>query len=209
MGAEQAGYTLAIIGCGTMGVAVMSGVLDTKKIQEARRAASAALSQSQRNSERNTNGRNTPQDENGASVDLSASIASLLEIDEGGGDAHDGSHHNAPIQLPGRFLACVARTESAKRLRKTFEDHKDIVEVLASENLKAAKNADVIVLACKPQMVGDILSEPGMKEALRGKLVCSICAGLTIQRIREWVDEDTTVVRAMPNTPSKVSVIID
>lgn len=213
------GYTLAIIGCGTMGVAVLSGVLDSKRIIEARQAASRALSQSQKRQTSpdgaDASGGGTPQMD-----DLSASVASLLEINDDG-ESHgptpapaEGSSLSSAaaaasaaqtsMQLPAKFLACVARTESAKRLRKTFEEHADVVQVYAADNLRAAKEADVILLACKPQMVGDVLAEDGMREALRGKLVCSICAGLTIKSICESLERETTVVRAMPNTPSKV-----
>lgn len=43
-----------------------------------------------------------------------------------------------------------------------------------------------------------------MKEALEGKLLISILAGTTIPMMKEWVPETCTVVRSMPNTPSKV-----
>lgn len=44
-----------------------------------------------------------------------------------------------------------------------------------------------------------------MSEAISGKLVISICAGVTLSQLRSWVPKDTEVVRAMPNTPCKVS----
>jgi pyrroline-5-carboxylate reductase len=43
-----------------------------------------------------------------------------------------------------------------------------------------------------------------MSEAVDGKLVISICAGVTIAQLRSWVPASTKVVRAMPNTPCKV-----
>jgi pyrroline-5-carboxylate reductase len=43
-----------------------------------------------------------------------------------------------------------------------------------------------------------------MSEALEGKLLISILAGTTISMMREWVPSSCTVVRSMPNTPSKV-----
>jgi pyrroline-5-carboxylate reductase len=53
-------------------------------------------------------------------------------------------------------------------------------------------------------MVKLILAEEGMSEALEGKLLISICAGVTMSQLKSWVHESTIVVRAMPNTPSKV-----
>lgn len=59
-------------------------------------------------------------------------------------------------------------------------------------------------LSCKPQIVHTILAEPGIKEALDGKLLISILAGVTMRQITGWVLPTTRVVRAMPNTPCKV-----
>jgi hypothetical protein len=44
-----------------------------------------------------------------------------------------------------------------------------------------------------------------MSQAVEGKLVISICAGVTIAQLRSWVPASTKIVRAMPNTPCKVS----
>ena len=43
-----------------------------------------------------------------------------------------------------------------------------------------------------------------MVEALEGKLLISILAGVTIRQLTGWVLPSTRVVRAMPNTPCKV-----
>lgn len=43
-----------------------------------------------------------------------------------------------------------------------------------------------------------------MKEALEGKLLISILAGVTISQMTAWVLPSTKVIRAMPNTPCKV-----
>lgn len=58
--------------------------------------------------------------------------------------------------------------------------------------------------SCKPQLAHIILSEQGMTEALEGKLLISILAGVTIRQLTGWVSSSTRVVRAMPNTPCKV-----
>jgi pyrroline-5-carboxylate reductase len=59
--------------------------------------------------------------------------------------------------------------------------------------------------SCKPQVARTILSEAGMKEVLKSKLLISILAGVTIAQLRGLVDLSTRVVRAMPNTPCQVS----
>jgi pyrroline-5-carboxylate reductase len=45
-----------------------------------------------------------------------------------------------------------------------------------------------------------------MEAALDGKLLVSICAGVTIAQLKSWVPASVNVVRAMPNTPCKVSL---
>lgn len=61
--------------------------------------------------------------------------------------------------------------------------------------------------SCKPQVAHTILSQPGINEALEGKLLISILAGVTISQLTSWVRPTTRVVRAMPNTPCKVCII--
>jgi len=60
-------------------------------------------------------------------------------------------------------------------------------------------------ISCKPQLAAHLLLSEGMSEALEGKLLISILAGTTIGMMREWVPSSCTVVRSMPNTPSKVN----
>jgi len=79
-----------------------------------------------------------------------------------------------------------------------------LVEIVAGENLRAVKAADVVILCCKPQLAYSILSQPGISDALDGKLLVSILAGVTISQMSRWVLPSTKVVRAMPNTPCKI-----
>lgn len=78
------------------------------------------------------------------------------------------------------------------------------VQVIENDNVKGVQEADVVLLCCKPQMCEEILAQAGMADALEGKLLVSILAGVRIERLREMVPESTRVVRAMPNTASKV-----
>jgi len=109
--------------------------------------------------------------------------------------------------VPSRYIACVSREESATKLRNIFGSLGFLgsgIAVVAGENVGSAQQADVILLCCKPQLAHIILSAPGMKEALDGKLLISILAGVTIQQLKDWVSPTTTVIRAMPNTPCKI-----
>jgi len=113
---------------------------------------------------------------------------------------------SADESLPSRFIACVSKEESVKRIQEIFNLGYlgPSIEVSAGQNVKAVQEADVILLCCKPQLAESILSEPGLKEALERKLLISILAGVTITQLTAMVAPSTKVIRAMPNTPCKV-----
>jgi len=71
------------------------------------------------------------------------------------------------------------------------------------DNRKAAREADIVILAVKPQGMGDVLKElaPVID---RKKLVISIAAGIPIRFIAERLKKGVPVVRVMPNTPALV-----
>ena len=67
----------------------------------------------------------------------------------------------------------------------------------------AVADADVILLAVKPQIMPQVLDQlKGHVKA--GQMVLSIAAGTTIGMIRDRLGEGINVVRSMPNTPALV-----
>ena len=72
-----------------------------------------------------------------------------------------------------------------------------------TDNLSACRGADVVLVCLKPQRYAAILDTPEMREALAGKLLISIAAGVTLDKLAQWLP-DTAVIRAMPNTPTRV-----
>jgi pyrroline-5-carboxylate reductase len=65
----------------------------------------------------------------------------------------------------------------------------------------AAEDADVVVLAVKPQVVPAVLAE--ISGSINpAQLVLSIAAGITTHAITRRVGSDQAVIRAMPNTPA-------
>jgi len=72
-----------------------------------------------------------------------------------------------------------------------------------TSNVAAADASDVVLLAVKPQSAEKVLTEPGMADALSGKLLISICAGVTTAQLADWAP-GARVLRAMPNTPALV-----
>jgi pyrroline-5-carboxylate reductase len=120
-----------------------------------------------------------------------------------------------PMRLPSRFIACVRRPESAKKVKSALWEHSSILKVVQNENVASVQKAEVILLACKPYMAKELLSEAGMAKALHGKLLISICAGVSVHQLENILhgavpqqdpEEDgrCRIVRAMPNTASLI-----
>ncbi|MEE2730289.1 MAG: pyrroline-5-carboxylate reductase [Pseudomonadota bacterium] len=72
------------------------------------------------------------------------------------------------------------------------------------DNINACQKADVVVLAVKPQVMGDVLAPLKDLFAQRKPLVMSIAAGITLAQLEHWLGADTPIVRCMPNTPALV-----
>ena len=99
--------------------------------------------------------------------------------------------------VPSQIIATDVRAERRDFLAKTFG-----VRAM-DDNLQAVTAADIVVLAVKPQQVGEVLA--GFKPAMSNKkLVISIAAGVTTARIERELGEGTHVMRVMPNTPALV-----
>ncbi|EXJ72533.1 pyrroline-5-carboxylate reductase [Cladophialophora psammophila CBS 110553] len=171
----SSGMTLTILGCGTLGIAILSGILSSLSESSASHAPSPAYPDS---------GTATPTTE------------------------------SPPQRTPSNFIACVRRPESAKRIKVAVQSYRPNVTILQNENVKGTHNADVVILGCKPYMVSELLREEGMKEALAGKLLISICAGVPVEQIGrvlygesypENIPENACrIVRVMPNTAAIV-----
>jgi len=86
--------------------------------------------------------------------------------------------------------------EKAEALKKALE-----VDV-SSSALQIAESCELLFLAVKPQDIDDLLGE--IKEAVAGKLIVSIAAGVTTKNIEERINPTTRVIRIMPNTPARV-----
>jgi pyrroline-5-carboxylate reductase len=69
-----------------------------------------------------------------------------------------------------------------------------------SDNLAACRAAGVVLVCVKPHEVAAALDDDRMREALAGKLVISIAAGVRLDQLRGWLP-GSGVIRAMPNTP--------
>ncbi|OIW33503.1 pyrroline-5-carboxylate reductase [Coniochaeta ligniaria NRRL 30616] len=170
-GASSEELTMAVLGCGTMGISILSGIL-----------------------------------------------TSLQELSESG-TSTPFSNEETPSRLPSRFIACVRRPESAEKVASAL-GHFPALKIVQNENVPSAQQSEVVLLACKPSALSEVLNEEGMREALKGKLLISILPGVSVQQIEDTLyprltyadqlagvkqlDVECTVVRAMPNTASLV-----
>jgi pyrroline-5-carboxylate reductase len=75
--------------------------------------------------------------------------------------------------------------------------------VTAVDVAGAAKSADILVVAVKPQDI-DALLDVLAAEVSPGTLVVSLCAGLPTALFERRLPQGTPVVRVMPNTPMLV-----
>lgn len=75
---------------------------------------------------------------------------------------------------------------------------------VSQSNDEACQFAEAIVLAVKPQMMGDMLSTLKANNELKGKLFLSIAAGLPVSRLQAMLGGEYPVIRIMPNTPSLI-----
>ena len=121
---------------------------------------------------------------------------------------------SAPKDTPNlqNFVACDTWAPAEANVKKALGHYNFSLQTYTNENLKGVQAADIVLLSCKPYGYKDILGEDGMKDALKGKVLVSILAGVTQQQIEDFlypegaskVEGACRVVRVMPNTASFV-----
>ncbi len=113
------------------------------------------------------------------------------------GSALIGGMLRARLTEPRRITASRRNEEALKELRRRWGIH------AVSDNRKAAEGAQIVILAVKPQISRQVLSElaSGMDKT---QLVISLMAGITTETINKRLKKPCPVVRAMPNTPALV-----
>ncbi|KAJ5787793.1 NADP oxidoreductase coenzyme F420-dependent [Penicillium paradoxum] len=127
---------------------------------------------------------------------------------------------NAPAEkakeLPfNRYVACVRSESSEKRLTERFANSMGELTISRNANLRALKAADVIILGTDPADIENVLTQPGIHETLVDKLLISIAAGWTRQKLETTLYGSVTtaenaagrawVVRTLPNIAAQVS----
>jgi pyrroline-5-carboxylate reductase len=73
-----------------------------------------------------------------------------------------------------------------------------------SNNQAAAKKAEIIILAVKPQIIKEVAIELASVLGEKNPLIISIIAGVKINQLEDWLGSHLAIVRCMPNTPALV-----
>lgn len=94
---------------------------------------------------------------------------------------------------PEQIIATTRRPDRADALRERYG-------VVVAGNAEAAKSAETLVLAVKPQDMAALLAEIA-PFVPADRLVISVAAGITTQFVESRLGEQVPVVRVMSNTP--------
>jgi pyrroline-5-carboxylate reductase len=100
--------------------------------------------------------------------------------------------------VPADLLSATdVRAERAAQLTRQF------AITAHADNPRLVREADVVILAVKPQSMAGVLAE--IAPAVTAKhLLISIAAGVSTAAIRAGLGKDARVIRVMPNTPALV-----
>ncbi len=66
------------------------------------------------------------------------------------------------------------------------------------DNRRAVQHADALLVAVKPQVIGEVLSEL-REDFAEGQLLISIAAGVSLAALREMAGDRPNLIRVMPN----------
>lgn len=83
---------------------------------------------------------------------------------------------------------------------------REVLEINATQdNLEAVEQADIIVLAVKPQQMQAVAKQIAPVVQKKSQpLVISVAVGISTQMLEKWLGNTIAIVRSMPNTPSLI-----
>jgi len=98
--------------------------------------------------------------------------------------------------------AAIAVAEPNVELRSALAH--DFGVAAHADNVAAARDANTLVLAVKPQVMQSVCE--GLRATVQANkpLIVSIAAGIRIEQLARWLGGNVSVVRAMPNTPALI-----
>ena len=125
------------------------------------------------------------------------------------GEALMGAMIKSKITVPKNIYASDTSKKKLNAVSRSYGIH------ILSDNIRLFSDCDIIILAVKPQHMGQVLSEIAGDAAYtvsHKKLVISIAAGVSIQRLEHFLytplaagkQKKLPIIRVMPNTPALV-----
>ncbi|KAI9367598.1 pyrroline-5-carboxylate reductase dimerization-domain-containing protein [Aspergillus egyptiacus] len=126
-----------------------------------------------------------------------------------------------------KYICCVQTESSAQRLRSQFPTAPNLQISTGGNTLQPIQDANVIILALDPSVIHAVLTTAGLRPALAGKLLISVAAGWTAQKLEETLyslssssssdghgnilpgtsqtsKEEVFILRALPNIAAQV-----
>lgn len=119
------------------------------------------------------------------------------------GAGNMGSSLLAGLIANGYSKECIAISDPSEQkceaLQKAFLIHANV------SNRDVIKNADIIILAVKPQIIETVMKEIASTVRQQKPLIISIAAGISIKKIQAILSENSAIIRVMPNMPVSVN----
>jgi len=100
---------------------------------------------------------------------------------------------------PSQITVCDVRPDQLAQLQLRYKVR------ASADNRWAARDADILLLAVKPQHMKHVLEELG-PVIRKSQLVLSIAAGIPSSFIENYLAKGVPVIRIMPNTPALVGL---
>ena len=118
-----------------------------------------------------------------------------------------GAGHMAGALIGGMIRSKLCPPKSIIAARRSAEALQELQKKwgvrTSTDNRKAVAEADIVILAVKPQMAKKVMEDLA-GTVRKDQLVISVMAGITTAAISKALRCDAPVVRAMPNTPCLV-----
>ncbi|HLL53074.1 MAG TPA: pyrroline-5-carboxylate reductase [Myxococcaceae bacterium] len=106
----------------------------------------------------------------------------------------------ANLTRPENILATGRRKDRLDELQKSYPAIR-----VTTDNVAAAQEAEIVVLAVKPQAMGKLLSQIAPVIDVH-KLIISVAAGVPIAALERKLGAGARIIRTMPNTPALVGM---
>ncbi|EON62600.1 hypothetical protein W97_01824 [Coniosporium apollinis CBS 100218] len=112
--------------------------------------------------------------------------------------ATEKSSHDLKFSLSVRSEASLDRLQQDSRVAGR-------TQYVGTSNVEAARLSDVVLLGFRPHQLSEVLSEPGLAEALKDKLIISLLAGVPTRQISASLADSDRVARVIPSIGAQIN----